>query len=178
MPTLVFDNAPLSAFARARELPLLELLTAGNDRVTTAEVVLELESGLRDHPELREVLELPWLRVERLTEEVEIVLFAEYARRLGSGAHDVGEASVLAWAEAHGAIAFTDDEAAVQIGKERRVPVKRTLALMARGVRRGDVSEATAMRAADEMIATGARFPFGPGAFARWAREQGLLGDR
>lgn len=175
MAVLVFDSAPLSAFARARQLGLLDTLTAADDRVTTQAVLDEIRTGVRDFPDLADALTLPWLRVERLDNLDELRLFAEYARRFGSGEHDVGEATVLAWAEAHGAVAFTDDETAVQVGRDRGVRVQRTLALVARGVRNGILAEPRAERLVEELLRAGARFPFGPGEFLVWARGQGLV---
>ncbi len=66
MDALVFDSAPLSCFARAEQLPLLERLTEGFIRVTTQVVLDELRDGVGEHPALRDVLELPWLRIESL----------------------------------------------------------------------------------------------------------------
>ena len=108
MPVYVFDSAPLSCFARARQLPILDRLTAGNERVTTRAVIDEIRNGVARFPELQDVLDLAWLRVESADSLDELRLFAKYAQRLGSDVHDIGEASALAWAEAHGAIAFTD----------------------------------------------------------------------
>jgi predicted nucleic acid-binding protein len=175
MATLVFDSAPLSCFARASRLPMLEQLTEGDERVTTRAVLEEISEGVRDYAELQSVLELAWLQIKAVDGLEELRLFAAYARRLGAGRHNIGEASVLAWAEAHGAIAFTDDEVAVQIGRERGVRVQRTLALVARGVRRGLLTDAEAHTLVDELQRGGARFPFGPGEFIPWARQQGLL---
>jgi predicted nucleic acid-binding protein len=175
MAILVFDSAPLSCFARARRLPLLEQLTEGDERVTTRAVLDEMSEGVHDHAELQNVLELAWLQVKAVDGLEELRLFAEYARRLGAGRHNIGEASVLAWAEAHSAVAFTDDEVAVQAGRERGVRVQRTLALVARGVRRELLSETEAHAVVDELRHGGARFPFGPGEFIAWARQQGLF---
>jgi predicted nucleic acid-binding protein len=136
MAVLVFDSAPLSCFARARKLPLLEQLTEGYERVTTRAVLDELSQGVSDYPELRSVSTLEWLQVEPVDGLDELRLFAQYAQRLGSDKHNVGEASVLAWAERHGAIAFTDDHVAVQLARERQVGVRRTLALVACGVKK------------------------------------------
>jgi hypothetical protein len=61
---------------------------------------------------LQEVHSLKWLRSEPVDGLPELRLFAEYARPLGAGKHNIGEATVLAWAEFHQAIAFTDDEVA------------------------------------------------------------------
>jgi hypothetical protein len=98
---------------------MLDQLTAGAERVTTRAVMDEIRNGVASYPELQDVLELSWLRIESADSLDELRLFAKFAQRLGTDVHDVGEASVLAWAEAHGAIAFTDDEAAVQAGPGR-----------------------------------------------------------
>ena len=175
MAVLVFDSAPLSAFARARQLPMLDRLAGPEERVTTSAVIEELRAGLGDHPELQDAIDLPWLRIEPLADLDELVHFAKFALRFGSGTHDVGEATVLAYAEAHQAIAFTDDQLAVQVGREHGVKVVRTLALVARGVRTSLLTEPEAVRLVDELIRAGGRYPFGGGEFMAWARSQGLL---
>lgn len=175
MAVLVLDSAPLSTFARARQLPMLDRLFESDERVTTTAVIEELHEGLAAHPELQDAIDLPWLRVENLANLKELRLFAEYARRLGAGMHDIGEATVLAWAEAHGATAFTDDDVAVQIGRERGVNVVRTLSLVARGVRHDLLTESEADRLVDELLRAGGRFPFRSGEFILWARDHGLL---
>ena len=174
MAVLVLDSSPLSTFARARQLPMLDRLFEKDERVTATAVIQELHEGLPAYPELQEAIDLPWLRVENLANLKELRLFAEYARRLGAGMHDIGEATVLAWAEAHSATAFTDDDVAVQIGRERGVNVVRTLSLVARGVKH-DHFESEADRLVDELLRAGGRFPFRPGEFILWARDQGLL---
>jgi predicted nucleic acid-binding protein len=175
MAVFVFDSAPLSAFARARQLPMLDSLAGADERVTTSAVIEELRAGLGEHPELQDAIDLPWPRVEPLAELPELVLFGKYAQRFGSGTHDVGEATVLAFAEAHGAIAFTDDQLAVQVGREHGVRVVRTLALVARGVRTNLVTEPEAERLVGDLIRAGGRFPFSGGEFLAWARGEGLL---
>jgi predicted nucleic acid-binding protein len=154
---------------------MLDRLLEQDERVTTTAVIEELREGVSAHPELQDVIDLPWLRVKNLANLKELRFFAEYARRLGSGMHDIGEATILAWAEANGATAFTDDDVAVQIGRERGVNVVRTLALVARGVRHGLLTESEADRLVDELLRAGGRFPFRPGEFILWARDQGLF---
>lgn len=176
MRTLVFDSAPLSSFARALRLPLLDQLSNSYERVTTQAVLDELRVGLPNYPELSHALELPWVKVEKLDSLKELRTFAEYSRRFGSGRHDIGEATVLAWAEVHNATAFTDDEVAVQVGRERGVHVVRTLALVAEGVKSSILSEITASQLIDDLIRGGGRFPFGSGEFMVWAQSHGLLG--
>jgi predicted nucleic acid-binding protein len=175
MVVLVFDSAPLSAFARARQLSMLDRLAGADVRVTTSAVIEELRAGLGDHPELQDAIDLPWLRVEPLADLDELALFGKYAQRFGSGRHDVGEATVLAYAEAHGAVAFTDDQVAVQVGREQGVRVVRTLALVARGVRTSLLTEPEAVRLVDDLIRAGGRYPLGGGEFMAWARSNGLL---
>lgn len=154
---------------------MLDRLTAGNERVTTRAVIDEIRNGVGAFPELQDVIALPWLCVEPVDGLQELGMFAKYAQRLGSGVHDIGEASVLAWAEAHGAIAFTDDEAAVQAGRDRGVEVRRTLALVARSIKHGVLSDTEADRLVDDLLRAGARFPFGTGEFIGWARGNGLV---
>lgn len=175
MAVFVFDSAPLSCFARAKRLTLLEQLTSGHERVTTRAVLAELDEGVRDHPSLQDVHTLEWLRIEPVDSLPVLRLFAAYSAPLGSGRHNIGEATALAWAEFHQATAFTDDEVAVQLGRKRGVTVKRTLALVAEGVKRGLLSEQAAQALADELVGAGARFPFSPGAFVSWAKAKGLL---
>lgn len=175
MAIYVFDNAPLSCFARARQLPTLERLTAGNERVTMRAVIDEIKNGIAAFPELQDVLSLAWLRVEPADSLDELRAFAKYSTRLGSDVHDIGEASVLGWAEVHGAIAFTDDEAAVQAGRDEGVEVRRTLAVVARGIKLGVLSDVEADRLVDDLLRAGGRFPFGAGEFIRWARENELV---
>jgi hypothetical protein len=57
MAILVFDRAPLSAFARARRLALLDQLTAGDERVTTRAVLEEIRDGVPEHSELQGLLD-------------------------------------------------------------------------------------------------------------------------
>jgi predicted nucleic acid-binding protein len=178
MAALVFDTSVLSAFARARRLELLDLLTAGHRRVTTRAVIDELERGCPDHPELRDALAAPWIEEVPVETPGELRFFAEYSRRLVAGERNIGEASVLAWAEAHQAIAIVDDQAAVQCGRERGVEVRRTLALVARGVKRGVMEAAGACKLVDELVQTGgARFPCSGEGFVGYARREGLLGE-
>jgi hypothetical protein len=49
---LVFDNTPLSHFARAGRLDVLEKLVAGRRCVTPEEVANEILAGIAEHPAL------------------------------------------------------------------------------------------------------------------------------
>jgi predicted nucleic acid-binding protein len=112
MKAIVLDASVLSAFARAGEIALLGRILEDHDVVVTEAVVDELERGAARFPELREAARLPWIRRVGLRGLNELGVFAEYAKRLGSGPdRDVGEATVLAWAECHEAIAIVDETA-------------------------------------------------------------------
>ena len=110
MSPLVFDNTPLSHFARARALPALQGLAAGYRCVVPAEVVRELIAGIQAHPAISATINLPWLEVVELTDIDEVVAFARYKAELGGGVdHNNGESAVLAWAHIHGPTAIIDE---------------------------------------------------------------------
>ena len=83
--TLVFDNTPLSHFARAGRLDILEKLVEPYRCVTPAEVTVELHNGLRDHPSLTKVIAAQWIDVVELIEIEEVVAFARFKAELGGG---------------------------------------------------------------------------------------------
>lgn len=56
---IALDASPLSCFARAGRLDLLEALTEGYERVTVKAVLHEIEDGFVAHPALRKVSTLP-----------------------------------------------------------------------------------------------------------------------
>jgi len=175
MPVLVFDTSPLSCFTRADRLGLLKQLTDGFERVTTTAVMDEISNGCALYPVLEQALSLSWMKVVPVDGLDELVAFAEYSSRLVVGNHNVGEASVLAWAEVNGGIAVMDDQTAVSCGRERGVDVKRTLALIARGVRKGILQSSESSGLVDDLIRAGARYPCTGSEFMQWASENGLL---
>jgi predicted nucleic acid-binding protein len=69
---------------------------------------------------------------------------ATYLNRLGNFERNAGEASVLAWAEAHSAAAYVDDQVACNVGRSRGVRVHRTLQLVIGAFRNGALSESKA----------------------------------
>ncbi len=135
----------------------------------------ELEDGIALYPALGDVKGAGWLEEVPVDSLDELRLFAEYARVLVAGQHNVGESSVLAWAEAHGAIAVVDDQTAVNIAKGRGVRVRRTLSLIAAGIHNGVLDREEAQRLVDDLRSGGARFPCTGAEFIEWATEKGLL---
>lgn len=175
MAILVFDTTPLSAFGRAGRLADLPRLAPGDDLVTTSAVLDEIAAAIDRFPRLACVRQQTWLHVERLDGLDELRLFAKYARQLGSGRRDIGEASVLAWAEAHRATVLTDDMTAWQVGSDNGVVVKRTLGLVARAVREQVLEPNDAEALVADLLDAGARFPLRSGQFMSWATDAGLL---
>lgn len=176
MQVLAFDASPLNHFARAGELPTLEQLVRGFRCIVTEAVHEEIRKGVRRHSELAAVEQLPWLETVALQSLDELYAFAEYLRRLGSARRNAGEASVLAWAETHGAVAFVDDQVACNVARSRGVTVYRTLNLILRAYKAGHFEEQRSQQLVNALVESGARFPpraqsdlFG------WARQEGLL---
>ncbi|MFH1176959.1 MAG: hypothetical protein V1750_06090 [Acidobacteriota bacterium] len=175
LTTLIFDTSCLSCFARAGRLALLESLTDGYRRVVTPAVLDELDRGAANYPALATVASVSWLETVRADDLQVLRTFGRYLQILGGGSRNIGEAATLAWAEQRQAIAVIDDQTAVTAARRRGVAVRRTLAVVAGGVDRGQLTEPAAVVLVDELIAGGARFPCDGRAFIPWAREQGLL---
>lgn len=135
----------------------------------------EIERGVWKHAELRGILEAGWIDVVHVDGLDELVAVAEYMRRLGSGERDMGEATVLAWAEVHGAIALIDEQVGRRHGKERDVEVHGTLWLISRGVRVGKLTDAQASEIVQRLSDADASFPCDGRTFIAWARQEGLL---
>lgn len=180
MRALVFDNSPLSHFARAGELPTLEAITDGRRRCVVQEVIAELERGVRSYPALADVLESQWLERVQVAgpdseSPAEIQLFAIYAARLVVGERHLGEAATLAWAESNDAIAVIDERAATRHGRQRGVAVSGSLNLIAEACRSGQLSDEAACQLVDSLRTVHAYLPCDGASFLDWARREGLI---
>lgn len=174
--TLVFDNTPLSHFARAGRLDTLEKLVAPYRCVTPAEVITESYNGLTEHPGLSKVLAAHWIQVVELVDINEVVAFARYKAELGGGMlKNNGEAAVLAWTSVHGGIAIVDERAGTRIGLKEGMTVQGTLWLVTNGLRSGKLDRIDAERIVDELAATDMALPVNGAGFIAWAYQDGLL---
>lgn len=172
---LVFDTGPLSTFAEAGWLKILQAI-AGDRGVLMPEVVqAEINSSIVTYPFLHQVLQADWIKVDRTESDELFKAFAWYHTRLTSGGKNLGECGVLALAEVHGATAIIDDRVARTAGKERGVRLSGTLALLCEGIRQGMLTVPLVSKIADDLLATKYRLPFGPGDFEAWARVNGLV---
>lgn len=166
---LVFDTGPLSHFAEAQWLKILQAL-AGDRAVL---IPRSSEGRSRRRP-------------------ISIRFSGRYSTRIGSRRTAVttstssslrpatrgdwrragrtsGNCGVLALAEARGHIAVIDDRVARHVGEENGVHVKGALALMCEGIQQGMLTVPLVSRIADDLLATEYRLPVRPGQFASWA---------
>jgi predicted nucleic acid-binding protein len=172
---LVFNTSPLSHFARAGRLAVLDRLTAGHRRVVPQAVLDELQAGEPVHPPLADVRNAGWLERVACNGLAELQAFAHYVRVLGAGERDIGEASVLAWAEVNSGIAVIDERAGTQAAQARGMAVHGTLWLIANGLNAGELLLPEAERLVDQLRSTDARLPCSGAEFFEWAKSQGLL---
>lgn len=176
--TLIFDTSVLSCFSRADKLQVLDLLTRGEGRrVTTHAVLHELRQGIPTHPKLALAEEQRWIAPVAVDGLEELKRFAEFSRRLVDHQNrNVGEASALAWAKVHGCVFLSDDQTALLIADEYNIRRRRTLAIIANGVRSNLLSQPEAGALVDDLIGGGAHFPCRGGSeFLSWANREGLL---
>jgi predicted nucleic acid-binding protein len=157
--TFVLDTSPLAHFARAGELDTLANLLKGFRCVTTKAVAGELRNGITKHPELRLAEDVQWISIVPCDDLPILYLFGQYLNRLGDSERNAGEASVLAWAEHHRAVAYVDDQVACNLGRKRGVRVQRTLHLIVNAVRTGLMTESRAQQLINDLADTDARFP-------------------
>lgn len=175
MKPLVFDSSPLGHFARAGRLAVLGRLTSGYRRVAPRAVLDEISAGKTLYPPLADVRNAEWLELVACDGLAELQALARYFRILGSGQRDIGEASVLAWAEVHDGIAVVDERAATRAAQQRGVTVHGTLWLIANGVRTGMLVLIDAERLIDQLREAEAWLPCTGAEFLSWAKGRGLL---
>ena len=176
MTNLILDNTPLSHFARAGALPVLENITAAFECIAPAEVMQELIRGVQLHPALAAAISLPWINIVELTEVSEIVAFAQYKAELGGGIErNNGEAAVLAWASVHGGTVLIDERAGTRAARRDNIQVHGTFWLVTNAIRSSKLSEADAINIIDQLAATDMALPTDGAGFLAWAHTEGLL---
>ena len=173
---LIFDNTPLSHFARAGRLRILEAIVDPYQCITPVEVQNEILAGVTAIPDLADVLAAPWLKPVELSEVNELAAFARYKTQLGGGSnYNMGEAAVLAWAAVHGGVAIIDDRAASRIAQRDGILVHNSLWLVVQGVQQGQLDRSAAETLVDELRATNMYLPTDGKGLCAWAYEEGLL---
>ncbi len=175
MDMLVFDNGPLSHFARADILGVLKVVVGTRRAVVPEAVVTELREGLHLHPRIQTVLDADWIEPYAITTDAETEAFATFSSRLVSGDRNVGDAAVLAVAQTAPARAVIDDSDACDIASKEGVAFSRTLNLLCEAIHSRLLTVGFVSEIADEMIRTDYRLPFGPGEFRKWAARENLF---
>ncbi|MFF1529225.1 nucleotide-binding protein [Cellulomonas sp. NPDC058312] len=173
----VFDTGPLSHFAQAGWLGLLQHVVGEAEAWLPASVRQEVTEGVLRHAHLRSVLEADWLLHRTATSAVELAAFGRYAERmLGDDQRtNLGECEVLALAEAHRGVAVVDDGVARTAADERHVTVVTSVGMLCELVRSGHVSLALASSIADSLLRTEYRLPFDEGGFRQFVMENDYL---
>jgi predicted nucleic acid-binding protein len=172
---LVFDTGPLSHFTQQGWLGILRLVVGERQAVIPDTVVAELQAGAASRPYLRLVLDASWIDQRDLTSDNELREFAWFASLLVAGDQNRGEAGVLAYAKANGALAVTDDGPGRKAAKNSGVHCRGTLGLLCDAIRDGHLTVELVSTVANHLIESEYRLPFKSGDFAPWAREHGLI---
>lgn len=175
METLVFDNGPLSHFARESWLGVLKAVVGDRRAVIPDAVVIELERGAASDTRIQSVLDATWIERRELTTPAELAAFGKYSARLVSRGRNVGEAAVLALAETMPGVAVVDDGPGRRAAEDNGVGLRPTLALLCEAIRGELLTVALVSALADDLLASAYRLPFASGGFARWAEENGLV---
>ncbi|WP_419926139.1 hypothetical protein [Candidatus Poriferisocius sp.] len=173
---LVFDNSPLSHFARAGKLNTLEELVHGYRCFVPVEVREEIVKGMVAFPDIAEALVVPWLEPIEIAEFRELAAFARYKSELGGGPHEnTGEAAVLAWTSVHGGVAVIDERAGSRLAQRDGRLVQDSMWLVAQGVQSGILDRSEAENLVDDLRATDMRLPVNGKEFFAWAYQKGLI---
>ncbi|MCG8917339.1 hypothetical protein L6E12_16250 [Actinokineospora sp. PR83] len=176
MTVLVWDTSPLMHAALAERLDVLADYARGTPgrewrNVVTGPVVKELARN-RIEPDLS------WLEIVQLDELDELTALVRWAQLLGVNTKtglNLGETSVCAWAEIHGATAIIDDADARKVAKTSGILVHGSLWVIATAVRDSGRGETTADNFVRSLIDSGMRYPKMPDGFCAWARQNTLL---
>lgn len=168
MTVLVWDTSPILHAGRIDRLDVLGDIASGwAHNVTTAAVAEELEADSVAVPD--------WLEVVHVDGLVELVALADWLRRVSAGKHNRGEATVLAWAHVHEAVAIIDDKDARLAAQRAGLAAHGTLWVIANAVQDKRIPRAAASGFVDAMQGSGARYPFEAGGFIPWAESHCLL---
>lgn len=116
-----------------------------------------------------------WLERVRVDGLPELRALARYIRVLGAGDRNLGEATVLAWAEVHSAIAVIDDRVARAAGRARNVEVHGSLWLMFEAYNQGALDQRRVESLINRLVDSEAWFPCSSANAFEWAKRNGLL---
>jgi len=136
----IFDTTCLNYFALTGQLHLLET-RYGNQAYIPREVLSEIEDGIKNHPQLRKILGVGWLKILRLEEPEDLIDFERLLMRWGKEERNRGEAATIILAKRFGLVAVIDERVGRATAKEFGLEITGTLGIIARMVRESVLSE-------------------------------------
>ncbi|MFF1821074.1 hypothetical protein ACFVWG_27475 [Kribbella sp. NPDC058245] len=169
---VVWDASPLIHAGKIDRLDVLGELAKGPaanpwNNHTTAAVIEELGEHGCAQPE--------WTRVVHVDHIKELTALGTWLDRVATTTHSKGEATVFAWAEVHEAVAIVDDAEARKVAQSYGLEVHGLLWVVALAIQEERWGESSASALVDQLLASGARYPFEPGGFSEWARKRDLI---
>jgi predicted nucleic acid-binding protein len=172
--TLIWDASALHHAIKAGKVDVLADMAgcqggAPRRNLTTAAVLDEIA-----HHRLP-VAGLDWLETVHVDGLDELAALVDWMSRVSGQKSNQGEATVLAWAEVHDAVAVIDDRDAVRVGRAGGLAVCGSLSVIAEAVRDGRTTAYVATTFVDALMSTGMRYPCSTGGFVAWAKQNGLL---
>jgi predicted nucleic acid-binding protein len=173
-PTFAWDASALHHVGKAARLDVLGSFVSGPADAQWRHLVTDVVAD-----ELgRYGLTVPqWITIVEPVEFDDILSFGRWADILTDGIHDLGEASITAWAHPRHFTIIVDDRRARAVIEENGGLVHGSLWLLCESIKAGLVDLSTASSYADEVLAAGAYWPFKRYGFVKWARSEGLLPD-
>jgi predicted nucleic acid-binding protein len=134
--TYVFDASALFHFVAADRLDSLGSLMPSDARsVTTRAVQEELLAKEAEVPLVRLITSAGWLEQVPVDGLEDLWALSTWVQRIGADQHHRGEATVLAYAEGHSAIAIVDDKDARLMGSSAGLEVHGSLWLIVEACR-------------------------------------------
>lgn len=118
---------------------------------------------------------LHWLETVHVDGLDELAALVDWMGRVSGQKSNQGEATVLAWAEVHDAVAVIDDRDAVRVGRAGGLEIWGSLRVIADSVRDGRITPYVATTFVDALISTGMRYPCPTGGFVDWAKKNSLM---
>lgn len=170
----VWDTSPLHHAIKADKIDLLADMArtwngAPRRNVTTQAVLDEISHyGLP-------LAGLDWLEVVHVDHLEELAALVKWMDLVSGQNSNHGEATVLAWAEVHGAVAVVDDGDARRIARRAGLEVWGSLRVIAEAVKESRATEYAANVFVDALMDSGMFCPCQRGQFINWAKQMGLL---
>ncbi|EST37170.1 hypothetical protein N566_14430 [Streptomycetaceae bacterium MP113-05] len=137
--------------------------------ITTATVIEEITRYALP------VAGLDWLDVVDLDDLDELTALVRWTELVSGHIANRGEATVLAWAEVHGALPVIDDKDARRVGRTAGLKICGSLRVVAESVVDGRTTDYAATAFVDALIDTGMRYPCARGGFISWAKQNGII---